>query len=483
MTGALHGSPTPRIESVPPWVSSVGGEAVELAAVAGLLLDPWQCRILDGGFGQKPNRQWSAREVGLIAGRQSGKSVVVKAAMLAGAFLLHEEIVYTAHLMSTTRKIRAQVQQLIESTPDLDREVRQIRTGNEEMSITLRNDGRIDFAARTESSARGWTGDRVMFDEGFALTSEQIGALMPIILARPHWQLWYVSMAGMAKSHALRRVRRRALDGDPDLAYYEWSADEERYHADPDVAALDEELWAQANPALGIRITRESIVLLQRSMDPAEFAREILCVWDDPRGVPLIDPLVWDQLADPTSTIVGGMVFALEAAPDLVAGAIGVAGYRADQIAHVEITGDGEGVLDHRPGVEWMIPRAVELRRQWPAFAVVLDPSGPTGALLNDLRKAGIEPELVSGREWVQACGAFRKDAIATSGDKLRHLGQRVIADAIKVAKRRDAGDGGWTFGRRASEEDITALNAVVLARHGLAVYGELNYNVLESVF
>lgn len=463
-------------------MTSAGDEAIALAAMAGMPLDPWQQLVLQGALGQRANGRWTAPEVGLVVPRQCGKGSCIEVASLGAMYLHGSQIVYTAHLMSTSRKMRERIQVLIESSPDLDREVKQIRVSNEEQSITLKSRARIEFVARSGSSARGWSGDMVFFDEAFALATEHVGALMPIMFARANWQLWYVSMAGKPNSHALRRVRQRGLDRDPGLAYFEWSADEENYRRDPDAAAVDLEVWKQAIPALGIRISRETIALAQRSMDEEEFGREVLGIWDDPRGTPLIDTLAWLGLADPYSQIHGAPVFAIDVAEGLTAGAIGAAGYRLDDhIPHVEITGR-DGQLDHRPGVDWIVRRAVELDLEWQPAAWVLDDSGPAGALLTDLLEAGIEPKIVRGRELGQACGNFLKAATAPDRDKLRHLGQQAITDAIKAAKKRDVGDGSWAFGRKASNQDITPLSVAALSLHGLAVYGAEIYDVLESV-
>jgi hypothetical protein len=43
--GPLLGSQTPRISHVPESVSSAGREAIELAALAGLELDPWEAWV------------------------------------------------------------------------------------------------------------------------------------------------------------------------------------------------------------------------------------------------------------------------------------------------------------------------------------------------------------------------------------------------------------------------------------------------------
>ena len=58
--GLLSGSQTPRVCTVPPFVSSAGAEAVDLARQAGLVLDPWQAFVLERSLGERRDGQWAA---------------------------------------------------------------------------------------------------------------------------------------------------------------------------------------------------------------------------------------------------------------------------------------------------------------------------------------------------------------------------------------------------------------------------------------
>jgi hypothetical protein len=79
------------------------------------------------------------------------------------------------------------------------------------------------------------------------------------------------------------RIRERGLAATiPALAYFEWSVDDAELDDVDDEVAEDPEAWAQANPGLGIRISREHIAREQRSMDPRTFAVERLGVGDWP---------------------------------------------------------------------------------------------------------------------------------------------------------------------------------------------------------
>ena len=85
---ALEGEQRPAHSSVPDSVSSAGAEAVELAQMAGLDLDPWEAWVLEQSLGEREDGKWAAFEVGLICPRQNGKGTVLEARELAGLFLL-----------------------------------------------------------------------------------------------------------------------------------------------------------------------------------------------------------------------------------------------------------------------------------------------------------------------------------------------------------------------------------------------------------
>jgi hypothetical protein len=69
---APGGARTPRLSLVPEFDSSAGVEAIELAARAGLVLDPWERDVLTAALGEVDGR-WAAFRVGLVVPRQNGK--------------------------------------------------------------------------------------------------------------------------------------------------------------------------------------------------------------------------------------------------------------------------------------------------------------------------------------------------------------------------------------------------------------------------
>jgi hypothetical protein len=108
------------------------------------------------------------------------------------------------------------------------------------------------------------------------------------------------------------------------------------------------------------------------------------------------------------------------------------------------------------------------LHRTYSPAAILLDPSGPAGSIATELAEYGIEPVLVTAREMAQACGVLHDDAI---NDRLRHTGQEVLSNALRIATTRPLGDA-WVWHRRDSADDISALVASTLAVHGFRKFG-----------
>lgn len=482
--GSLLGAARPRVEVAPPAAYTLGPEAAELAARAGMVLDPWQADGVDLMLSVRPDGKWACFEYAEICARQNGKTAgLFGTRALAGLFLLGEKLItWSAHEYKTAMESFLHFKGLLLTLGEEIRPnvidcgdgifVKVNNTNGEEAFERLDTGQRVKFIARSKSSGRGF-GAINLIDEMFAYTRIQQEALMPTVLAVPNPQMVYASSPPLdgESGEVLFALRARAQEGGDDaLGWRDWGIPGDLDNLD-DVDLDDRALWAAANPGLGRRLTEEKILRTRRSMSARGFAREVLGIWprqiDPAAGV--IDLAAWARLADAESQIADGgpLVFGLDASPNLVSGAIDVAGLRADGIPHVEISGRG-GTLDHRRGVDWMVPRAVALQQRWQPAAWVLDPSGPAGALLNDLREAGIEPILVTGREMAQACGSI---AMAIAARQLRHLGQQPLDDAVAAAKKRDVGDGAWAFGRRTSDQDISPLVAATLALHYLGVH------------
>jgi hypothetical protein len=462
----LHGKQRPRILSLPASTSSLGAEAVELAAAFGLVLDPWQAFVLEHSLALR-DYKWAAFEVGVCVPRQNGKGSIVEARELAGLFLMRERLqIYSAHQFDTSLEAFRRLLFLIENNADAESRVKRVSRSHGEEGIELKGGYRIRFRTRTKGGGRGFTGDTLYLDEAMILPVAAHGALLPTLSARPNPQVWYLGSAVDQKIHedglVFARVRDRGLrGGDAGLAYFEWSVDAGNPDDVPKHVRDGEEAVAQANPALGIRISLEHVTNERASMDPRTFNVERLGVGDWPsleEAGSVIPVDVWLELIDHTSAAVDPVCFAYDVQPSRESASIGVAGFRPDGQLHVE-------VVEQRAGTGWVAPRLAELVAAHGTVreGVVYDGSGPGASLAPEIAEAGVKLHDATAREHAQACGMlFDRVERGT----LRHLGTPELVNALRVAVKRPLGDA-WAWDRRTTAVDISPLVAVTLAAWG----------------
>ena len=117
----LLGDQRPRIFCRPPGgVGSSGPEVIELAARAGLILDPWQQFLLLEGLAEAAGGNWLAFEVAELLSRQNGKGGVLEAVALGGLFLFGDRLIgWNAHEFKTCREGFLRVRALIDNTDEL----------------------------------------------------------------------------------------------------------------------------------------------------------------------------------------------------------------------------------------------------------------------------------------------------------------------------------------------------------------------------
>jgi hypothetical protein len=502
------GADRPRIELGPSSTGTLGGVAIALATKAGIPPEPWQADGLNLMMAIREDGLWAADEYTEWLGRQEGKTGgILMPRALSGFLVLGEPLLmWSAHLYATALEAfllgRTCLRRLGEAIgPNLidlgDGVVVKVNnTNGEEGFERLDTGARWRFLARSKASGRGFTGDTNIIDEAFAYTSVQQAALAPTMTARPNPQTVYASTPPLDKwtGDVMFELRRRALAGEVEgLAYRDWglamSLDELLELPEEKRKAIldDRSLWLRTCPAIGRgRVTMESIARLRRTLKDIDFAREVLGMWPKPpdEAGGKIAPTVWGNLTDPTSQVASRPVFTIEVSQDGTTASILAGGRRADDLVHVELIDDRPGA-----GLGWVVDRVAELDATRDPLAWLVDPTGPAGALLPDL-KAGpldgphkgrsIEPTQITGREYVQACRGFVN---AVTGATVRHLGQGVVDKVIPKAHMRNVGDGGEAWARRDSPVDIARVIGLTLVHHGVLLLTTANYDVMESVW
>ncbi|MEV0227989.1 hypothetical protein [Nonomuraea sp. NPDC050786] len=458
----------------PDYVTTAAPEVIDLAAEAGLVLDPWQKFVLTHGLGEQADGRWSSTKVSVWVPRQNGKGAIIEARELAALFLFKERLtLHSAHEYRTAQEAFVRLRDLIDGSATLSRRVAKIREANGEQGIELTRaagGGRLKFVARSKGSGRGLSGDLVILDEAQALVAAQMAAMLPTLSARPNPQVWFFGTPPDDATAWAYGLRDDGENGAERLAHFDWGVDLDLSEpADIRRALADQNLWYAANPSLGIRIRHETVVDEAKPSGLGDrFPIERLGVWH-PRatdGPSVLSLEAWEALADPESRVSGAVAIAVDITPDRGMASIAVYGLRRDGLGHAE-------AIDRRAGTDWIVERLVDLKRRWNPVAIGLDVKGPAGSLLVDMGKAGIKPPddpekpkrgdlmIPTAGDVAAACGQL---VDAVTQQTFRHIGQDVMTDAIRGAKTRPLGDA-WGWGRRLSSVDISPLVAVTLAR------------------
>lgn len=478
------GSQRPRLEHVPEGVRTSGDDVIDVAALAGIELDPWQEYVVRRAMREDESGKWSAFEVALIVARQNGKNIIIEARELAGALLLGEKtIVHSAHEAATAldafRKLKARIQ----STPALLKRIRGyrpdiedldsipgFRLSNQDRGFEFTNGAKISYKTRTAGSGRGLSGDLVILDEAYALTAQQMDALRPTMAARSlhgNPQMWITSSAGLLHSDVLAGYRDRGMTGEgaDQLAYFEWSASES-------AESSDEEAWYQANPALGIHISEDYVRSEYASFTAGKheggeegFRRERLSIWETPENQAFITEKTLEASTKPAEEVedIEVLAFGVDVSPKRDIASIALAGYMPN--------GDiGVTLVDRREGSSWLPGRIGELKAAWDPVGVGGLHGSPVEDLLPMTRRAGVRMHMVAWKKYAQACGRFYE--MLETG-KLWHSGQEEVCEAFANVTPRGSRDGLWVWSRMKKFEDITPVVAMTIAVDTLQAKGE----------
>lgn len=449
----LVGSPTPRVATRRPDGRSKGPEVIRFAkGVLGVKLLPWQEHVLREGLVHRDGR-WSSRTVGVMVGRQNGKTLLAAVRALAGMVLFGEDVLAA----SQNRDVALDAWRLaLELAADAELEPTEVRRANGMESFRI---GRQRYkVVSSTAGGRGLTGQLIIIDECREMRHWQgWAALEKTRRAQPSSQVWAISSEGDEGSVVLASLaeqgRGAARTGAPtDAAWLEWSAAPEAPRQDP-------RAWAAANPALGHLIEPHVLASEAQHDDPEVFEAEVLC-----RRVASLRPWIqsgaWEACADRFATVPDGaehVAFALDAGPELRHASLAAAWRRPDGRTHVEVV----QAFAQAPVLGEAAERLVELVERWrPERVVVMSRSASEAAALRALEGLGVPLEGQSGADLVRAANAFHEATLART---LVHAGDPLVAAHVAAVRA----DG--VLRRRSPQADIDAAVAIVLARHGVA--------------
>jgi hypothetical protein len=490
----------PLHEHRPPAVGTYGDEVADLADAAGMTLFPEQRMALDVMYAHDARGRLVATEFGCSAPRRNVKSHIGKAAALADLVLFGEpDCLWTAQLKATTDDVFANdkgngLAQIFESYDFLRRMVAEVADNNNEQAIRLKRPGAgkpqpaLKFMARSERGGRGLSGRKVTFDEALFLKAPMLSAMIPVLAAESidgGVQVRYLGSPGRLQSAAWRAIRDRGRAGNETrLAWLEWAAPREPCDLGRDCThvpgspgcALDRpHLIRAANLAVDRLIDIDFVLGTERlALTAEDFGGERMGWWQDPpaEGTGDLDLARWRELADPGSLPRRPLVFGVDIGEDRTA-SIGAVWRRPDGIQAM-IGVDQQDRVDVGLTPDQVKPRLVELCKRWSGRVAL---GGPSAALEDELRRAGVQVEVITAADFASACGAFEDRLRAGT---IRHDGNQPELDAsVGSAKWRQVGTAGERAWQLKDAPGIGPLAAVTRALASLMARPE---RVLEPV-
>jgi hypothetical protein len=473
-----------------------GRAVARVMARLGMPPMPAQRYAVDVALEVDPQTQALAyRDITILKPRQSGKTTLIlglkshRAMAFPAEVRKHaphqrgrQRILYAAQTRNAAReKWEDDHLPVLEASPYASRFRKRMSNGHEALIWAA---GAIEgITSNTETASHGKILDLGIEDEFFAAEDPRLEqAFSPAMITRWSPQHWRISTEGTEKSLYLASkvdTGRAAVESGArsSICYLEWS--------NLDGQRDDPATWLTCMPALcpqpgpgpcrcdpagrwrhTVTIDTIQAELEKMASDPDDFDRAYL---NRRRGSKLPpDPNIptaeeWLALADPRAVPGNPVAFAIEMTFDRrFAAIVAVGPHQDDARRAIE-------VIDHRPDIDWLIPRVLELNEKWKPVAWGLAVGGPAGALVQPLADAGIvaptgDPE--RGQLWIPtsmqlgaSCGAI---VDGTRQKTLAHRDDPRLNDALASARTRPMGDT-WMFARKASG-DICCLVAATVA-------------------
>lgn len=398
-------------------------------------------------MGERSDGTWAAKQVGLSAPRQNGKSQLIVARALAGALLFGEKkIVISAHSQDTARETFGKFLEMRDASPALDERIDKVMNALNREFIKFKNGAVIQFKARTVSGSRGFSSDCLLLDEAQILGMPAWVSINSTMSARPNPQIWLLGTPPTPEDNGevFTSIRNAATAGKSrTLAWLEWSA---LPTDDPASSATR----AKANPAWWTRINHEIVQGEFETYPPGRFALDRLGIWHDAaRSLAMPN---WPACATTEDTPPPA---ALGVAVDLDRVWASLAASSAGDVPHLG------SVLRVRLAQqrELFVSETARISKEH-GIPVALVAKGPAGTLEQELRDAGANVHTITHDEYVQAC-ADLYDAVESRG--VTHGGYDDLDAAVDSAA--------WAAGARRvwswKTGDISALEAATVAMHG----------------
>jgi hypothetical protein len=501
----------PRVANIPKYDRSAGKAVVDLMAGIGRPLDSWQAYAIRHGLGQNvvPDMsgfEWSAPQCGCWVPRQNGKGDILMALELGWLFIFKETlVVHSAHEYKTAQEAFLRITGVIDENEDVfSKYIKRVWQANGEQGVELlkqpngKPGPRLRFMARTNKAGKGFSAPKLILDEAQELTEQMMKAILFVMSAQRNPQIWFFGTPPEEDDAWIYNVKEAGEAEDPKTMWLDWGMETVDTN---DRAACqimrDPDEWKQRNPSLGIvrpngtGLRHDAVANELRLLGPGKtFAMDRLGMWL-PRarkdGDSSIDPEVW--FTQRTKRL---------GRPDPVAISFNVNPRRTH--ATISFAGmlDGYwrvGLIEHKPGTAWLLPRLLEIKHEYNVVAFTVD--AKSEATIDELKAIGIrkpktedhdDPDGPKMGDLIlptagDVATAFGMIVDAANNGELYHHDEPPLNAAVSVPPRPLAG--GSTFDHRRGIEvgpATTAAGAMWAYRERAWVFKEKPYDPLDFI-
>src|SRR5690554_3016736 len=453
------GSQEPTRSVILPYEYSLGNEAIKIYEKSKRKAFDWQKFLVDAILALNDEGLWTHMTFGFSVPRQNGKNEVIAIRERYG-LEKGERILHTAHRTTTSAAAFNRLLAILEESGlEEGEDFHKIKaTGRE--SIELVGGGRIDFRTRTSTGGLGESFDLLVIDEAQEYTDDQRSALMYTIAASPNPQTIMIGTppTPISSGTVFTKYRENALYGSlEDAGWAEWSVDKE---SDPH----DKELWYQANPSLGLRVSERNIQS-EVGNDDLDFNIQRLGLWIQYNQKSAISENEWKELhVDTLPKLKGKLFVGIKYGHDGTNVAMSIAVKTEDDKVFVEAI-DCQSI---RNGNDWII----HFLRKADVQQVVVDGANGQQILSDAMKLAKLKPPILpTVREVIQANAMFEQ---AVYQQTIVHRSQPSLFQVVTNCEKRPIGtQGGFGYKSQYEDYDIALMESMILAHWACVEFKE----------
>lgn len=443
-----------------PYEQTDGEGAVRLYELTGRTVFEWQKVIAYDLLARNDDGLWTHTKYGYEVPRQNGKGEILIMRELYG-LAIGERILHTAHLVQTAHKAWERLCGILDM---LDIPYHSIKAKGQEL-IDLSDGGRIEFRTRTEKGGLGESYDLLVVDEAQEYQITHESALQYVISAsdNPQTIMCGTPPTPISSGTVFKDFRTTVLSGQAqDSGWAEWSVEDV---SDPH----DRELWYMCNPSLGLKLT-ERTVAAEIGTDndkTVDFNIQRLGLWIKYNQQSVILKTDWDEiLTHKLPGFIGRMCAGIKYNKNGERVSLAIAIKTDDDRIFFEVVGNHPV----RDGNDWLIMFLAKTKDS--VKKIVIDGAGTRQLLADELEAEKIKRvQLVTPAEVVKANAAFEKNLY---NKKLLRMDQPALTRVVTNCEKRAIGSrGGFGYKEIFAEDDISLMDAVILAAWGAEEFPE----------